>query len=135
MTTKYAVAYVATAIPFLVLDYVWLSKVAGGFYRQRLADLLLDKPNIGVAALFYCLYVVGIIIFAVAPAFRSGSSLTALQYGALFGLFAYATYDLTNYATLHGWSFTVSVVDTIWGAILTGISALLGYLITRYLLA
>ena len=86
------------------------------------------------AAVFYAVYVVGIVIFAVAPALRETSAGTALVYGALFGFFAYATYDMTNYATLRNWSLTVSLVDTAWGTALTGASALLGYLGTRLLM-
>ncbi len=128
---QYVAAYVATAIIFLFIDFIWLAYVAKNFYFSRLGDLLLEKPNMAVAAGFYAIYVVGIIIFAVAPALQSGSWKTALIYGALFGFFAYATYDMTNLATLKNWSVTVSIVDTIWGTVLTGTSALLGYLVVR----
>jgi uncharacterized membrane protein len=130
---QYLTAYAITACVFLGIDFVWLSNVAKSFYFDRLGGLLLDRPNIGAAAAFYALYVVGIVIFAVAPALREGSAVTALVYGALFGFFAYATYDMTNYATLKNWSFTVSVVDTAWGTCLTGVSALIGYLGTQAL--
>jgi uncharacterized membrane protein len=130
---QYLTAYAITACVFLGIDFVWLSNVAKSFYIDRLGGLLLDRPNIGAAAAFYALYVVGIVIFAVAPALREGSAVTALVYGALFGFFAYATYDMTNYATLKNWSFTVSVVDTAWGTCLTGVSALIGYLGTQAL--
>lgn len=80
---------------------------------------------------FYLIFVVGVVIFAVLPALQAGSWKTALLYGALFGFFTYATYDMTNLATLKGWSFPVTVVDIAWGAFLTGISALAGYLATR----
>ena len=128
---QHIAAYAITAAIFLGLDYIWLSRVATSFYFERLDGLLLEKPNLGVAAVFYAVYVVGIIIFAVAPALKSESAMTALIYGALFGFFAYATYDMTNYATLKNWSLTVSVVDTIWGTCLTGTSAVLGYYGTR----
>ena len=131
---EYIIAYAVTASLFLAIDFVWLSSIAKSFYFDRLGDLLLDKPKIGAAVGFYAVYVAGIIIFAVAPALGAGSAGTALLYGALFGFFAYATYDMTNYATLRDWSLTVSLVDTAWGTILTGFSALLGYLGTRILL-
>ncbi len=131
---RYIVAYLATAVVFLAIDYVWLTRVALQFYRENLGDLLLANPRIGAAAAFYAVYVIGIVIFAVAPALRSGSALTALAFGALFGFFAYATYDMTNYATLKNWPLTVSVVDIIWGTALTGVSAWLGALITRAIL-
>jgi uncharacterized membrane protein len=131
MMAQYLTAYGFTAAIFLVIDLIWLSQIAKTFYSERLGDLLLDKPNMGAAAGFYAIYVVGIIIFSVAPALRAGSPTTALAYGALFGFFAYATYDMTNYATLRNWPLEVSLVDTAWGACLTGVSALLGYLLTR----
>ena len=131
MMAQYLAAYGFTAAIFLVIDLIWLSQIAKKFYSERLGDLLLDKPNMGAAAGFYAIYVVGIIIFSVAPALHAGSPTTALTYGALFGFFAYATYDMTNYATLRNWPLEVSLVDTAWGACLTGVSALLGYLLTR----
>jgi len=130
---QYLAAYLATAAIFLLVDFVWLAYVAKNFYAARLGPLLLDKPNLTVAAVFYAIYVIGVVIFAVAPALQSGSWKTALIYGALFGLFTYGTYDMTNLATLKNWSVTVTVVDIIWGTVLTGASALLGYLIVTRL--
>ena len=129
---QYLTAYAITATMFFGLDFVWLSRVARSFYVDRLGTLLLDKPNIGAAAVFYAIYVIGVVIFAVAPALRAESTSTALIYGALFGFFAYATYDMTNYATLRNWSLVVSLVDIAWGTCLTGVSALIGYLATRF---
>lgn len=130
MTT--IVAYVATAAAFLILDAIWLGVLAKDFYRREIGALLLDKFNFAVAAGFYLVFVVGILIFAVLPALQSGSWKTALVYGALFGFFTYATYDLTNLATLKGWSTTVVVADIIWGTFLTGTAAVAGYLVTRW---
>ena len=128
---QYLAAYVVTAVIFLFLDFLWLGYIAKSFYFSRLGELLLDKPNLGVAAGFYAVYVIGLVIFAVAPALQSGSWKTALIYGSLFGFFCYATYDMTNLATLKGWPVTVAIVDVIWGTVLTGVSALMGYLIVR----
>ena len=125
------IAYGATALVFFGLDFLWLGTVANSFYRGQLGPLMAEQVNIPVAALFYALYVVGLVIFAVAPALAAGSWKTALMYGALFGFFAYATYDLTNLATLRDWPAALSVVDLIWGTVLSGTSATLGYLITR----
>lgn len=130
---NYVIAYAVTAVVFFVVDFIWLSQVAKRFYFDRLGDLLLDKPNIGAAALFYLMYVVGIVIFAVMPGLKSGSVLMALGYGALFGFFAYATYDMTNYATLKNWPLEVVVVDIAWGVFLTGTAATLGFLGTQAL--
>lgn len=132
MMAQYLTAYGVTAAVFLGIDFIWLSQVARSFYFERLGDLLLDKPNLGAAAAFYAIYVVGIVIFSVAPALRTESATNALVYGALFGFFAYATYDMTNYATLRNWPLEVSLVDIAWGTCLTAVSALLGYLATRF---
>ena len=123
---EHVIAYITTVVVFLALDVIWLSRVAKSFYFTRLGHLLRERPHLGVAAAFYALYVVGIVIFAVAPALRAGSADVALLYGALFGFFAYATYDITNYATLRDWPIAVTLVDIVWGAVLTGASAYLG---------
>jgi uncharacterized membrane protein len=128
----YLMAYVATAVVFLAIDFVWLAFVAKRFYADRLGDLLLDRPNMPAAAVFYLVYVVGIVIFAVTPALRAGTGMTALGCGALFGFFAYATYDMTNYATLKNWPLEVSVVDVLWGTFVTGAAAMAGYWGTRF---
>lgn len=131
--SKLAIAYASTAAVFLSVDLLWLGVVAKSFYQSRLGDLLLEKPNLTFAVLFYLIYVIGIIIFAVEPALKSGSWQTALIYGALFGFFTYATYDITNLATLKSWPTDMAIVDIVWGSTLTGTSAVLGYLVTRYL--
>uniref|UniRef100_UPI003BACE643 DUF2177 family protein n=1 Tax=Stappia sp. TaxID=1870903 RepID=UPI003BACE643 len=130
----HVLAYIASAIVFLGLDYLWLGRIAGAFYRNRLGHLMADNVNFAVAGGFYAFYVVGIVIFAIQPAFRSGAWTDALLYGALFGFFAYATYDITNLATLRDWPVTVAVVDVIWGTVLTGTAAVAGYLAARSLI-
>ena len=132
--TRFAVAYVATLAVFCGLDFLWLGFVAKGYYQSQLGALLLDKPNIPVAVLFYGLYVAGILVFAVLPALDAGQWSRALVQGALFGFFAYATYDLTNLATLKGWSPGVAMLDLAWGSAVTGLSATAGYLVTRSVL-
>lgn len=129
----YFIAYGVTAVVFLAIDSVWLTTMANAFYRPMLGNLLADQPRLMVAVFFYLLYVVGIVYFAVVPALQAGHWSTALLNGAMLGLIAYATYDLTNQATLREWPFMVSVVDMAWGTFLTGLSATLGYLITAWL--
>lgn len=129
----HVLAYIASAIVFLGLDYLWLGRIAGPFYRERLAHLMADNVNFVVAGGFYAFYVVGIVIFAIQPALRSGAWSDALLYGALFGFFAYATYDVTNLATLRDWPVSVVVVDVVWGSLLTGTSAVAGFLAARSL--
>jgi uncharacterized membrane protein len=128
---QHAIAYVATALVFLAVDYVWLSQVATRFYFDRIGHLLMDKPNMAAAGAFYIIYVVGIVIFAVAPALKSESLATAVIYGAMFGFFTYATYDVTNYATLRNWPVIVTIVDVAWGTVLSAFSAGMGYTLTR----
>ncbi|MCB1493281.1 MAG: DUF2177 family protein [Rhodobiaceae bacterium] len=127
--------YAVTAIVFLGLDFVWLSRVAKTFYASQLGGLLLETPRLGIAGAFYALYVVGIVVFAILPAQRDGSFVTAAMLGALLGLVAYATYDITNYATLKGWPATVVAVDIAWCIFVTAASALAGYAAARLILA
>lgn len=102
-----------------VLDWIWLGTVAKTFYRTQIGKLLLDKPNMTAAVLFYLIYVVGVVVFVISPALEKGSLSYALTRGALFGFVAYATYDLTNLATMKGFTTKVVVVDLAWGALLT----------------
>ena len=127
----YVVAYIATAIVFLGLDALWLSKVALGMYRQELGVLLLDKPNLPIAGAFYLLYVVGIVVLAIVPALAEGGWIKALLLGAVLGLVAYGTYDITNLSTLKGWSVKLAVIDIAWGTALTAVSATVGWWVVR----
>jgi uncharacterized membrane protein len=124
----YILSYLATAVVLLVCDIVWLSTTANTLYRPLLGDLLLEKFSLVPAVLFYVIYVSGVVFFAISPAIASGRSTTALIYGALFGFFSYATYDLTNQTTLKSWPVTITVVDLCWGTVLTAVSATLGYI-------
>jgi len=120
-------AYIAAAISFLALDALWLGVVAHSLYQREFGAMLLEKPNMVAAGAFYALYLVGIVVFAVKPALESGGWSRALLQGALFGLIAYATYDLTNLATLKGFPVRVVAPDLIWGAFVTAAAALAGY--------
>ena len=102
-----------------VLDFLWLGTVAKSFYRSQIGSLLLDKPNMAAAVLFYVIYVVGVVVFVISPALEKGSLSYALTRGALFGFVAYATYDLTNLSTMKGFATKVVVVDMLWGTVLT----------------
>jgi uncharacterized membrane protein len=112
-----------------VLDFIWLGTVAKMFYRTQIGKLLLDKPNMTAAVLFYIVYVVGVVTFVISPALEKGSLSYALTRGALFGFVAYATYDLTNLATMKGFTNRVVVVDLLWGTLLTATVAGLTYAI------
>lgn len=129
----YVVAYIATAIVFFAVDYVWLSRVALGFYRSEIGHVLQDQPNLAAAGAFYLFYVGGIVYFAVNPALASDNWTQALIAGAILGLVAYGTYDMTNLATIRDWSIKVTVIDILWGATLTAGSAVAGFFAVRAL--
>ena len=122
------IAYFATAIVLMaVLDIIWLRPTAEPIYRRALGAVMAEKANVPAAVAFYVVYVLGVVlIFAVQPALESGDWHGALVRGALFGFFAYATYDLTNLATLKIWSLKVSLIDIAWGTVLTAITASAG---------
>ena len=125
--------YAATLLSFLLVDLLWLGFVAPSFYRKHIGFLLADQPNWAAAAIFYLMFVAGIVVFVVSPALEATSLRNAVIYGALFGLITYATYDLTNQATVKNWPWIVSVVDMIWGAVLCTAVSSLGYLAGRWL--
>ncbi|MBW6424479.1 DUF2177 family protein [Rhizobium sp. XQZ8] len=127
----YAIAYVSTAIVFLGIDSIWLGVIAPAFYRKHLGEMLLDQPNFVAAGLFYLIYIGGIVYFAVAPALQGGGWVQAAIAGAMLGFVAYATYDLTNWATLKNWSPAIVVADLAWGTVLTAAAATAGYFITQ----
>lgn len=131
---RYAAAYVTTLIVFLAIDAVWLMTMSQRLYRRNIGDILVDSFNPAPAALFYLIYIAGIVVFATAPAFSSGKWTTAAVNGALFGFFAYATYDLTNQATIRGWPTIITVADICWGSLLSAMAATVGFLLTRYFL-
>ena len=114
-----------------IIDAFWLSIVANKFYKSQIGSLLLDKPNMPAAVVFYIIYVIGIVVFAVSPALEKGSWQYALGYGALLGFVAYATYDLTNLATLKGFNVRLVIVDMLWGTLLTGAVSLIAYLAVK----
>jgi len=127
------IAYAATAVAFFALDFVWLSLAVPRIYKPLLGTLLRDSPNLPVAAGFYLVYVVGLVVFAVLPAVSAGSWLTAIGLGALLGLVAYGTYDFTNLSTIRDWPVMVSVIDLAWGISVSAVSALAGYLVLSWL--
>ncbi|MGF9693827.1 DUF2177 family protein [Rhizobium sp. 0TCS1.26] len=129
----YVVAYLSTAAVFFGLDFLWLGTVATGFYRSQLGEMMRERPNFVAAGAFYLVYVAGIVYFAVHPYIAGGSWSQALFAGALLGLVAYGTYDITNLATLKSWPLPMSLVDLAWGTLLTGTAAAIGLLVTQKL--
>ena len=120
---KYLYAYGIGLILFLVLDAIWLGVVARSFYAGRMGDLLLDQPRWGVATIFYAVYVIGIVYFAILAGLAAQSVGTAAINGALFGFFTYLTYNATNLSVLKGYDPVVAVVDTSWGTAVGAIVA------------
>ncbi|MGU9979162.1 DUF2177 family protein [Phreatobacter sp. HK31-P] len=126
------IAYGATFLAFLLIDLVWLFSAGVPMFRAVVGDIILEQARLAPAILFYLMFPVGILYFASLPALASRSLATAAIRGAAFGFFAYATYELTNHATLRVWSWSLVVVDTIWGALLTATSAVLGVAAARW---
>jgi len=127
----YVKAYIGSLIVFLGLDFLWLGIIAKNFYASQLGGLMRNDVNFLAAGGFYLAYVAGVVFFAVAPALEAESWTRALLNGALLGLLAYGTYDMTNIATLKGWPVTMSLVDMAWGTALTGAAAVAGYWAAR----
>jgi uncharacterized membrane protein len=130
----YYVKIYALMLPvFFAMDMVWLGWLAKTFYREKLAAFLSPEVNWTAAIFFYLLYIIGILIFAVLPALDKNMLSRALIWGALFGFFTYATYDLTNLATLKNWPISVVVVDILWGTVLCAVVAAAGFGIGKWL--
>lgn len=124
---RYLLAYLGSGVVMAILDAVWLTTVGPRLYRPAIGELLAPEPNLRIAVVFYLVYVSGIVFLAVAPALREGSAIRAAMSGAVLGLVAYATYDLTNQATLRIWPLHITLIDLAWGTCVTAAAALGGY--------
>jgi uncharacterized membrane protein len=129
---KYVVTYLGTGLAFAAVDFVWLAKLSAGVYRPTLDPVLASSVNMTAAVIFYLAYVLGVVVLAVIPAGREGSWVKATLTGAMLGAFAYATYDLTNQATLKVWATSITVADITWGTFLTATASTLGYFVWRW---
>lgn len=130
----FAKLYIITLPVFFAIDMVWLGLVAKGFYAKQLGYLMRTPPNWTAAIVFYLLFIVGLVAFVISPAVERGQWQYAVAMGALFGLVTYATYDLTNLATVKNWPMIVTVVDMIWGAVLAASVSVVSYLLATRLL-
>ena len=130
----YLKLYFLTVPVFFIIDLIWLGVIAKNFYQNNLKFILSPNVNWTAAISFYLIYIVGILIFAVQPAVAKDSLRHAALWGALFGFFTYATYDLTNLALLRGWPLNVVIVDILWGVILCSAVATLSFCIAKWLL-
>ena len=126
--------YLVTLVAFIVIDMIWLGLIAKKFYRDQLGFMMRATVNWPAAIIFYLLFIVGLVFFVVYPSLSQDSRFYAFITGALFGLIAYSTYDLTNLATLKNWPLTVTIVDLAWGSLLSGTLTLIGFIYGKSIL-
>lgn len=131
--SKWVITYFLTAVIFFGIDLVWLGLIARGFYQDHLGAFFKEQINWTAALLFYFLFLMGMVVFVIHPAFGRESLGHALIYGLLFGLVTYGTYDLTNLALLKGWPVKIVVVDMFWGTLLSGMTSTGGFLIAKWM--
>lgn len=131
--SKLILSYGLTFAVFFVIDMAWLGFIAKDLYRKHLSAFLSDQVNWSAAIVFYLLFIVGVFIFAIMPAVEKDSVRSAMLLGGLFGFFTYATYDLTNLATLKNWPLTIVFIDVVWGFVLTGLVATAGFYIVKWM--
>ena len=130
---RYLILYAITVAIFFAIDILWIGVIAKNLYREKLGFILSDKVNWAAAIIFYLIYIGGIIYFAVAPAIQAHSLSTAIMNGVLLGILCYATYDLTNMATIAKWPIEIVVIDILWGIFLTGSVSTIAYFATNAL--
>jgi uncharacterized membrane protein len=129
----YLKLYFVTLMAFLAIDMVWLGLVARTLYRQYLGFLMAPAPNWLAAAIFYLLFIWGLLVFVVLPGLEHNALKSTLLRAALFGLIAYATYDLTNLATLKDWPWPITVIDMLWGTVLSTAVGYIGFVAGKWL--
>ncbi|WP_286181154.1 DUF2177 family protein [Bacillus sp. ISL-37] len=125
--------YSVTFVVFLMLDSVWLGVISPALYKEQIGHLLAPEVNWTAAVMFYILFIAGLVFFAVNPSIQQNSWKAALRNGAFFGLVCYATYDLTNQATMRDWPLLITAIDLMWGTFICGISSLVSFFIGRKL--
>lgn len=125
--------FAITFVVFMAIDLVWLGFIAKNLYSKYLGYIMTDKVNWGAAILFYVLFIIGLLFFVISPALDKNSWTYAIGAGALYGLLTYATYDLTNLATLKDWPITITVIDMIWGTTLAALTSIISFSILQRL--
>lgn len=128
---KYILLYILTFIVFLAIDAVWLLVISKNLYSKEIGHLMAEKALLLPALIFYLLFVVGVLIFAVIPGYQAQSISKTLMLAALFGLMTYATYDLTNLATLRDWPIKITLIDIVWGTTISTVTGLAGFYIAQ----
>jgi uncharacterized membrane protein len=129
---KYVAAYLGAGLTFAAIDFVWLTTMTNRLYKPVIGPIMADKPDMKAAVAFYLISIAGTVFLAIAPALKEGNWTRAAINGAVLGFVAYATYDLTNQATLAVWQTRLTVIDLIWGTTLTMVSATGGYFAARW---
>ena len=129
---KYVAAYLGAGLTFAAIDFVWLTTMTNRLYKPVIGPIMADKPDMKAAVAFYLISIAGTVFLAIAPALKEGNWTRAAINGAVLGLVAYATYDLTNQATLAVWQTKLTIIDLIWGTTLTMLSATGGYFAARW---
>jgi uncharacterized membrane protein len=124
---KLIATYFIALISFFAIDMVWLGVISKNYYKQKLGFILSPDPNWAAAIIFYLLFIAGIIYFAINPGLKANDWQVALVNGALLGAMCYATYDLTNMATIAKWPIEIVIIDIIWGMVLTGSVSVITY--------
>lgn len=128
---KYFKLFLVLLAAFLAIDMLWLGLVARSFYQQQLGFIMAPSVNWFAAAIFYLLFIVGILFFVVVPGLESGSLKATILRAALFGLVTYATYDLTNLATIKDWPLLITIVDLLWGTFLSVSVSSVGFVVGK----
>ena len=121
--------YLISLVIFLILDFIWLSFIAKGFYQKELGPYLLDSFKLLPAIIFYLIFILGLNIFVISNSVSSSDPWLAIGLGAFFGFVTYATYDLTNLATLRFWTSTITIVDLVWGTVISSLTSFITYFI------
>ena len=130
---RYLYLYIITFVVFLAIDFIWLNFIAKNIYATKIGHLLAENPKLFPALIFYLVFIVGVIIFAVLPGYEAQNIWKTVMLGALFGLLTYSTYDLTNLATLKNWPISVTIIDLIWGTSISTVTSVAGYYIAMAL--
>ncbi|HOF78872.1 MAG TPA: DUF2177 family protein [Candidatus Dojkabacteria bacterium] len=130
---KYIYLYIITFVVFLAIDFIWLNFIAKNIYATKIGHLLAENPKLFPALIFYLVFIVGVIIFAVLPGYEAQNIWKTVMLGALFGFLTYSTYDLTNLATLKNWPVSVTIIDLIWGTSISTVTSVAGYYIAMAL--
>lgn len=129
---KYVAAYLGAGLTFAAIDFIWLTTMTNRLYKPVIGPIMADKPDMKAAVAFYLISIAGTVFLAIAPALKEGNWTRAAINGAVLGFVAYATYDLTNQATLAVWQTKLTIIDLIWGTTLTMLSATGGYFAARW---